>query len=64
MQAGGGKNQVVLHDVSFIEIKPHFKKNSVGAGLTDSSVFYSQDAKGTDETLKKGKNKVIMDKGG
>ncbi len=57
------KNQVVFHDVSFIEIKPHFKKNSIAMELTDFSVFYSQDAKGADESLKKGKSKVIVDKG-
>ncbi len=57
------KNQVVFHDVSFIEIKPHFKKNSISVELTDFSVFYSQDAKGADESLKKNKSKVIVDKG-
>lgn len=57
------KNQVVFHDVSFIEIKPYFKKNSIAMELTDFSVFYSQDAKGADESLKKGKSKVIVDKG-
>ena len=37
------KNQVVFHDVAAIELKPHFKKNSVPVELTDFSVFYSQD---------------------
>ena len=31
--------------------------------LTDFSVFYSQDAEGADENLKKNKSKVIVDKG-
>ena len=57
------KNQVVFHDVSFIEVKPHIKKNSIAIELTDFSVFYSQDAKGADESLKKSKSKVIVDKG-
>lgn len=57
------KNQVVFHDVSFIEIKPHFKKNSIAVELTDFSVFYSQDAEGADENLKKNKSNVIVDKG-
>ena len=57
------KNQVVFHDVSFIEIKPHFKKKSIAVELTDFSVFYSQDAEGADESLKKNKSKVIVDKG-
>jgi len=43
------KNQVVFHDVSFIEVKPHVKKGpkggmpSMAVELTDFSVFYSQD---------------------
>ncbi|HUV51030.1 MAG TPA: site-specific DNA-methyltransferase [Anaerolineae bacterium] len=61
------KNQVVFHDVSFIEVKPHFgkgkNKHSIAVELTDFSVFYSQDAKGADESLQKGKSKVIVDKG-
>jgi len=57
------KNQVVFHDVSFIEVKPHIKKKKIALELTDFSVFYSQDAEGADESLKKGKSKVIVDKG-
>ena len=44
------KNQVVFHDVSYIEVKPHIttgKKNqpaTVAVELTDFSVFYSQDS--------------------
>ncbi len=57
------KNEVVFHDVSFIEIKLLFKKNSIAVELTDFSVFYSQDAKNPDEALKNGKSKVIVDQG-
>jgi hypothetical protein len=57
------KNQVVFHDVSFIEVKPHIKKKTIAMELTDFSVFYSQDAQGTDEKLKNNKSKVIVDKG-
>ena len=44
------KNQVVFHDVAFIEVKPHVqagRKNqpaTVAVELTDFSVFYSQDS--------------------
>ena len=38
------KNQVVFHDVAFIEVKPHVKRNTVAVELTDFSVFYSQAA--------------------
>lgn len=57
------KNQVVFHDVSFIEVKPHVKGNVVTVELKDFSVFYSQDASGADEAVAPGKSKVIVDKG-
>jgi adenine-specific DNA-methyltransferase len=57
------KNQVVFHDVSFIEVKPHVKGNTVAVELMDFSVFYSQDATGADEAVAPGKSKVIVDKG-
>lgn len=61
------KNQVVFHDVSFIEVKPHYgkgkQKNSIAIELTDFSVFYSQDVVDADITLKNKKSKVIVDKG-
>ena len=36
------KAQVVFHDVSFIEVKPHIKGKTLSIELTDFSVFYSQ----------------------
>jgi DNA modification methylase len=61
------KNQVVFHDVSFIEVKPHFgkgkKKHHIAIELTDFSVFYSQDAADADVNLANKKSKVIVDKG-
>jgi len=57
------KNQVVFHDVSFIEVRPHVTKNHIAIELTDFSVFYSQDSQNPDEGLKKKKSKVIVDKG-
>ncbi|MFV1976613.1 MAG: hypothetical protein ACC651_12760 [Candidatus Scalindua sp.] len=57
------KNQVVFHDVSFIEVKPLIKKNSIAVELTDFSVFYSQDSQNADENLKNGKSRVIVDQG-
>ncbi len=56
-------NQVVFHDVSFIEVKPHVSKNHIAMELTDFSVFYSQDAQNPDVSLKKKKSKIIVDKG-
>ncbi|OOO03606.1 MAG: Modification methylase DpnIIB [Chromatiales bacterium USCg_Taylor] len=58
------KNQVVFHDVSFIEVRPHVKKNSVAVELTDFSVFYSQDSIAAAEaTLKDKANKIVVEKG-
>jgi len=58
------KNQVVFHDVSFIEVKPHVKKNSVAMELTDFSVFYSQDSIAAAEaTLKDKASKIVVEKG-
>ncbi len=56
------RNQVSFHDVSYIEVKAHFKKGAIAVELMDFSVFYSQDANAS-ETLGKKKSKVIIDKG-
>ncbi len=67
------KNQVVFHDVSFIEVKPHVtagKKNqpaTVAVELTDFSVFYSQDSIAqAEETLGKKSgagSRIVVEKG-
>jgi DNA modification methylase len=58
------KNQVVFHDVSYIEVKPHVKKNSIAVELTDFSVFYSQDSgDNVAESLKEGNNKIVVENG-
>lgn len=58
------KNQVVFHDVSFIEVKPHVKKNAVAVELTDFSVFYSQDSIAAAEaSLKDKQSKIVVEKG-
>lgn len=58
------KNQVVFHDVSYIEVKPHVKKNAIAIELTDFSVFYSQDTvDNAAESLKAGKNKIVVEAG-
>ncbi|GFH62716.1 MAG: type III restriction-modification system subunit M [Candidatus Desulfovibrio kirbyi] len=54
------KNQVVFHDVAFIEVKPHYKKNSVAVELTDFSVFYSQDSVAAVEAALKNKSSKIV----
>jgi DNA modification methylase len=58
------KNQVVFHDVSFIEVKPHVKGNSVAVELIDFSVFYSQDSIAAAESqLKDKQSKIVVEKG-
>jgi hypothetical protein len=58
------KNQVVFHDVSYIEVKPHVKKNGVAIELIDFSVFYSQDSIAAAESLlKDNSNKIVVEKG-
>lgn len=58
------KNQVVFHDVSYIEIKPHVKKNQIAVELTDFSVYYSQDTvQNATASLKNGKSKIVVESG-
>ena len=64
------KNQVVFHDVAFIEVKPHVqagkkgKSATVAVELTDFSVFYSQDSIArAEKTLKKRGSKIVVEKG-
>lgn len=58
------KNQVVFHDVSYIEVKPIVKKNTVAVELTDFSVFYSQDSIAAAEaSLKDKQSKIVVEKG-
>jgi len=64
------KNQVVFHDVSYIEVKPLVRPGKKGTlpalavELTDFSVFYSQDSvDNAAQTLKNGKNKIVVEQG-
>ncbi len=61
------KNQVVFHDVSFIEVTPIVNGNTVAVKLTDFSVFYSQDSIAAAEAAladsKKGGSKIVVDNG-
>jgi DNA modification methylase len=58
------KNQVVFHDVSYIEVTPHYKDNSVAIELSDFSVHYNQDnAEKAAATLKGGKNRIVVENG-
>ena len=58
------KNQVVFHDVSYIEVKPLLKKNAIAVELADFSVYYSQDTVDNAAAgLKEGANKIVVENG-
>ena len=58
------KNQVIFHDVSFIEVTPKVKKNSIAVKLTDFSVFYSQDSVAlAEESLRNKASKIVVERG-
>jgi DNA modification methylase len=64
------KNQVVFHDVSFIEVKPIVRAGSAGVPpavsveLTDFSVFYSQDSIAAAEaSIKDKQSRIVVEKG-
>ena len=64
------QEQVVFHDVAFIEVKPHItaaegdKPAMVTVELTDFSVFYSQDSVShAEQTLKNKRSKIVVEKG-
>jgi len=58
------KNQVVFHDVCYIEIKPLIKKDSIAVQLTDFSVFYNQESVDQVESiLKNGSKKLVVENG-
>ena len=64
------QNQVVFHDVAFIEVKPlvthdeQGKPSTVSVELTDFSVFYSQDSiSHAEQTLKNKSSKIVVEEG-
>lgn len=61
------KNQVVFHDVSYIEVTPHYKGNSIAIELSDFSVHYNQDTVENAEALlskdKKNGSKLVVENG-
>src|SRR5664280_1126245 len=64
------KNQVVFHDVSYIEVKPIVRDGKKGESpavameLTDFSVFYSQDSIANAEAEIKNKgSRIVVEKG-
>ena len=64
------QEQVVFHDMAFIEVKPHIqigekdKPSTVTVELIDFSVFYSQDSiSDAEEILRNRSNRIVVEKG-
>ena len=58
------KDEIVFHDVSYIEAEALVEKNQVAVRLSDFSVYYSQDAgREALANLKVGKSRVVADAG-
>ena len=57
------KDEVIFHDVAYIEFKPHFKGRKISIELTDFAVFYNEDNLDVDENLTNGKSKIIVENG-
>lgn len=63
------KNQVVFHDVSFIEVRPHVvgarrdAPATVAVELTDFSVFSQDSIAHAEATLKNKGSKIVVEKG-
>ena len=58
------RDEVVFHDVSYIEVTPRYNGNKIAVELTDFSVFYSQDTvKNAAAGLKNAKNKIVVEDG-
>ena len=57
------KDEVIFHDVAYIEFKPIFKGKKLSIELTDFAVFYNEDNLSIDENLSPGKSKIIVENG-
>lgn len=57
------KNEVIFHDVAYIEFKPIFKGKKLSIELTDFAVFYNEDNLSIDENLSPGKSKIVVENG-
>jgi DNA modification methylase len=58
------KNQVVFHDVAYIEVKPLVQPGAIAVELTDFSVHYSQDSvDSAAEALRDGGEKIVVENG-
>jgi len=58
------KNQIVFHDVAYIEIKPHHENNKICIELTGFSVYYNQDrSESIIDNLRDNSSKIVIESG-
>ena len=57
------KDEVIFHDVAYIEFKPIIKGKKLSIELSDYAVFYNEDNLSIDENLSPGKSKIIVENG-
>ncbi len=58
------KGQVKFYDVAYMQVKPHIKDKTVKIELTNFITYYTQDdLKELEQSLKKGRSKVIIENG-
>lgn len=58
------KDEVVFHDISYIEVTPRYNGKKIAVELTDFSVFYSQDTVANAAAgLKNGRNRIVAENG-
>ena len=57
------KNQIIFHDVAFIDFQVYKSSNKFSVELTDFAVFYSEENLNIEEQLQKGKSKVCVENG-
>lgn len=58
------KGEARFHDVAYIEIRPHFKGNSVAIELTNYSVFYTQGVTSfAEDNLRSGGSQIVVENG-
>ncbi|MDA9628883.1 site-specific DNA-methyltransferase [Pelagibacteraceae bacterium] len=55
--------KVKFYDVSYIEIKPHIKKNKLAVELTDFVTFYNDETYEDGDKLRKSSSKIIIENG-
>ena len=57
------KNEVIFHDVAYIDFNVIKKDKKIYVELTDFAVFYSEDNLNLEEKLQKNKSKIVVEDG-